>query len=1364
MGFTPQYDLSSLSVLIGTVGGGAMSAGSDILGPVGFTPLPGRSTADYFSLADVGRIITVLGAGTGNGIMIAKVIAYIDTQHVQLSSVAASNVTAGSSNVTIYRPLKIQAGSMEFQGAITQASEGGFIAEQLAGEFPPVEGQPVLFQSTDPSVGGLYGTFFGGEIDSVEIDYEGYSNNGAKVTLTTCKCVSYKAVLQRRIMMGKTYSSTTQEAISADLVAQATADCIGLVTVTGPSVALLTIDDYTYIADALDALITNISGGTDKYYWYVDQWRRVHIINESTVPAPWSVSDTGGTDGNVLVTVSKQRSRDKLANQIYSKATKALGDVQTLTVVNSFNGAPLPFTKRSIVLSQKAGITPKLVINGVTKPVWVSPVDPRNDSTTVITYPSSGYEWAWPIDSDYLFNFAGAGLPPGGTAVVTWQAASEAISTALNSTSLAERSSVQGGSGLHESVESIDVPMMKSELDAWTAARAAAFGQIPESLTITSFRGGLAAGQGITVHLTELNATTNYLVESVHLTEDDGWVKWEAKVSIGALIGDWSVGLIEALRGKTSGGGGLLSVGGSTLELHNSTPTGVNGSQYSGKLIAVGGTGPYIYGVASGSLPAGLSLDPTTGDITGTPTATGSSSLTVTAQDANLATVSLVITMAVVDAPTGQTSLAIATIVGVDKGHSTDIILDQANRLTSFRVGVTETFASAPYQENTVYLSYDNGISFVWVNVYLWMASGQEITFPVLRPVASATWKVASVKGKVPGDPSVFIPAASLPAGAVVSAGFPVAAITTPGATLGTTPVIGSGVVGSFPYNKTTPDGLQYWSIPSFNIDLSHVYLDPNTWVINVTFTDLDAAGHPIGPEHIYGDIVVVNGTVNIGRLDGEYGSTGDTYDRVYPYPGGTLTNIAAVRMKLYASSRLDQNTTAWSNPAASSLLTDVGSGAGYMDIVVASGGALPPGKILATRFDPTTLGSGLRPNSVTSKLEIAYGAGTKDDGTGKATLDVSSTAPLYIDLSNKLNMSVASDFIVSGGVLNQNFVNLAKALNFGSEFSTAGGVFFVPNNALAVNKLAAGTAIFTGTATFQFSTTGGQVQIGSSGMTMVDNAGTPGYSLAVSSSGITLQKVGSANMLQLDSLSVKITNGTNSMTLTASSLVLAGGSISGGSLTIATANGTVSVSGSSIGVQVSGTSGTANLKDAGLFQSGGGYNVSLASGTLSVDDGTHVSALSPTSLKVSGNTVINSSAQFTGSVVASNLSASGTISLSNYINSGVGIGGAFALGYGVYSPSYPGNFYGLTVGSGGLSVSGSVSLSGTFAGTHSGSWSGGFSCSSIQVGSYSGLTGDYAIGFYVASLGEYCHLVVNGSDFGAVRLWQGNGITHNIG
>jgi hypothetical protein len=64
-------------------------------------------------------------------------------------------------------------------------------------------------------------------------------------------------------------------------------------------------------------------------------------------------------------------------------------------------------------------------------------------------------------------------------------------------------------------------------------------------------------------------------------------------------------------------------------------PRGQVNTAYSDMLTVSGGTGPYTWSVSSGSLPAGITLDSSTGLLSGTPTAAGTSSFTVKVTDIN---------------------------------------------------------------------------------------------------------------------------------------------------------------------------------------------------------------------------------------------------------------------------------------------------------------------------------------------------------------------------------------------------------------------------------------------------------------------------------------------------------------------------------------------------------------------------------------------------------------------------------------------------------------------------------------------------------------------------------------------------------
>jgi hypothetical protein len=77
----------------------------------------------------------------------------------------------------------------------------------------------------------------------------------------------------------------------------------------------------------------------------------------------------------------------------------------------------------------------------------------------------------------------------------------------------------------------------------------------------------------------------------------------------------------------------IAVVQGTIIVTTQNLPNGAQGVPYSATLGAAGGSPPYTWSITTGTLPAGLSLDPNSGVISGTPTTPGASPFTVQVTD-----------------------------------------------------------------------------------------------------------------------------------------------------------------------------------------------------------------------------------------------------------------------------------------------------------------------------------------------------------------------------------------------------------------------------------------------------------------------------------------------------------------------------------------------------------------------------------------------------------------------------------------------------------------------------------------------------------------------------------------------------------
>jgi uncharacterized repeat protein (TIGR01451 family) len=164
--------------------------------------------------------------------------------------------------------------------------------------------------------------------------------------------------------------------------------------------------------------------------------------------------------------------------------------------------------------------------------------------------------------------------------------------------------------------------------------------------TVTPVCPAITLGAGPLAFATEGSSYT------ATLSASGGTGPYNYAVSSGSLPAGLSLSGAGVISGTPSGNGlGTFTVeatdtfgcvGSETYNLRvcpvivlANVPAGTVGTAYSETANASGGAAPYSYALTAGSLPAGLALNTSSGAITGTPTAEGTSNFTVEATDAN---------------------------------------------------------------------------------------------------------------------------------------------------------------------------------------------------------------------------------------------------------------------------------------------------------------------------------------------------------------------------------------------------------------------------------------------------------------------------------------------------------------------------------------------------------------------------------------------------------------------------------------------------------------------------------------------------------------------------------------------------------
>jgi len=195
-----------------------------------------------------------------------------------------------------------------------------------------------------------------------------------------------------------------------------------------------------------------------------------------------------------------------------------------------------------------------------------------------------------------------------------------------------------------------------------------------QTITVTPANPTIASGAN-----QQFTATGNYLGGgTANLTSQVAWNSSNTAIAtIGSTTGlatGVSVGT-STISATFSGitGSTVLVVQAAPLAITTATlPSVTEGGAYSQSLTASGGTLPYTWSIISGSLPTGLTLNTSTGVISGTPTATGTFNFTAQVSDATIPTLQTASqALSIVVQPVASASITIDGTPATQNGRGT---------------------------------------------------------------------------------------------------------------------------------------------------------------------------------------------------------------------------------------------------------------------------------------------------------------------------------------------------------------------------------------------------------------------------------------------------------------------------------------------------------------------------------------------------------------------------------------------------------------------------------------------------------------------------------------------------------------------
>lgn len=394
--------------------------------------------------------------------------------------------------------------SLSIEDEINARTTASFDLVDTAGTFHPEPGQVV--QIKDNSLNLVFSGFLE--------EPEEHRPLGTNILQYKITCVDNQAIADRRFV-NESFVNQTAGAIVTNILTTILADegVIAGNIQTGVTLALA-VYPTIHVSQAFDEL-AEASG----FAWWIDKDKKLNFVSRETFAAPFNITGNASAFRNVVY----RKVKDQYRNRQYIRA----GQDKTNTQTETFKGDG---EVRTFTVAFKIAEVPTITLNAGAQTVGIRGVD-------------TGKNWYWAKNEKEISqDNAGVKLTSTDILSVAYVGFFPIMTVANAESEILARKAIEGGTGLHESIESF--PNIDDADTALSIAQGKLdrFARISGQLTYQTETAGLQAGQIQNVVLPIHGVNGEFLIDRVTITDFDakGNLRYDVHAVDGQALGGWT--------------------------------------------------------------------------------------------------------------------------------------------------------------------------------------------------------------------------------------------------------------------------------------------------------------------------------------------------------------------------------------------------------------------------------------------------------------------------------------------------------------------------------------------------------------------------------------------------------------------------------------------------------------------------------------------------------------------------------------------------------------------------------------------------------------------------------------------------------